>query len=103
MKPTDAHLVPQLHELVRDQLAVMQRADIMVVPDFVATAAPLLAYWPDDASPESIVTQAGAAIDAAMEDSMGHADGLFLAACYRAEAFLKTWRDQLPFGRPLAS
>ena len=32
----------------------------------------------------------------------GHADGPLLGACHRAEAFLRTWQDTLPFGRPLA-
>ena len=27
----------------------------------------------------------------------------FLGVCYAAEAFLSTWQDELPFGRPLAS
>ena len=32
----------------------------------------------------------------------GSPDGLFLAACARAETFLRSWQDTLPFGRPLA-
>lgn len=85
-------------------LAVMQRADITVIPDFVALAAPVVAAWPGDAADaDSVIAAATAAIQAAVEESAAHADGMFLGACHRAESFLSTWQDTLPFGRPLAS
>ncbi|HNI34929.1 MAG TPA: hypothetical protein PLV93_05985, partial [Microthrixaceae bacterium] len=31
-----------------------------------------------------------------------HDEGPYLGACYAAEEFLRTWSDELPFGRPLA-
>jgi glutamate dehydrogenase (NAD(P)+) len=84
-------------------LAVMQRADITVVPDFVPTAAPLLVGWPSaQATSDSIVSAVADLISAALGEAGRHEDGLFLGACHRAEAFLGTWRDALPFGRPLA-
>lgn len=85
-------------------LAVLQRADIAVVPDFIATAAPLFAWWPSgDPAVDAVVATATAAIEEAINDTARHTDGGFLGACHRAEAFLGTWQDQLPFGRPLAS
>ncbi len=85
-------------------LAVMQRGDITVVPDFVALAAPVVAAWPGDANDvDGVIAKATAAIEAAIEESAGHEDGAFLGACHRAEAFLSTWQERLPFGRPLAS
>lgn len=85
-------------------LAVMGRSDIVAVPDFVSTAAPLLAHWPSgDATVDAVIETAVAAIDAAIDESRDHPDGLFLGACHRAEQFLGTWRSELPFGRPLAS
>ena len=48
------------------------------------------------------MTTAGARIGALASDLVTHDDGPLLAGCYRAEAFLSTWRDELPFGRPLA-
>ena len=45
---------------------------------------------------------AAAAIADSLSEVLGHADGPLLAACYRAEAFLATWRTELPFGRPIA-
>lgn len=85
-------------------LAVMQRGDITVVPDFVALAAPAVGAWPGDAGDaDAVIAKATAAIQAAVSETSSHADGAFLGACHRAEAFLKTWQDTLPFGRPLAS
>ncbi|MEM7284999.1 MAG: hypothetical protein AAF480_01495, partial [Actinomycetota bacterium] len=85
-------------------LAVMERADVTVVPDFVALAAPAVGSWPGDATDaDAVIAKATGAIQAAIEETSDHADGAFLGACYRAEAFLGTWRESLPFGRPLAS
>ena len=82
-------------------LAVLRRADIVVVPDFVSTAGPMFAGWPSPGSGDPRV-EAGSAIAAVLEDVSGRDAGPLLAACHRAEAFLRTWRTELPFGRPLA-
>ena len=85
-------------------LAVMQQRGITAVADFIPTAAPLLAYWPgDEVDAAAIVALTEEAIRHALDESSGHADGPFLGACHRAEAYLPTWRDELPFGRPIAS
>ena len=85
-------------------LAVLGRAGTTVVPDFIATAGSLFAWWPTgDPTPEAIAADAAANVSASIEEITGHPDGLFLAAAYRAESFLATWQDSLPFGRPLAS
>lgn len=85
-------------------LAVMQRSGTKVVPDFVATAAPLFVDWPAGGEGiADIVATATAALVEAIADTSSHKDGAFLGACYRAESFLSTWQDTVPFGRPLAS
>ena len=85
-------------------LAVLGRAGTTVVPDFISTAGSLFAWWPTgDPSPDAIAADAGAQITASLEEIADHPDGLFLAAAHRAESFLATWQDSLPFGRPLAS
>lgn len=77
-------------------LAVLGRADIVVVPDFLSTAAPLLAALdPDGGDPAERVTRAVA-------DLASEGTNLWMAAALKAEAFLQTWQDNLPFGRPLA-
>jgi glutamate dehydrogenase/leucine dehydrogenase len=74
--------------------AILQQANVTIVPDFVVMAAPLAAAW-QTGDPTAAV--AGIVHEIVDED-----EGLYLAACYRAEAFLRTWCDRLPFGRPLA-
>ena len=77
-------------------LAILGRAGIVVVPDFVATAGPLLAALdPDGEDPMLRVHDSVAALaDEGTE--------LWMAAVTRAEDHLRTWQDTLPFGRPLA-
>ena len=85
-------------------LAVLGRAGTTVVPDFISTAGSLFAWWPTgDPTPEAIAANATAQITASLEEIATHPDGLFLAAAHRAEAFLSSWQESLPFGRPLAS
>ena len=74
--------------------AILQHANVTVVPDFIVMAAPLAAAW-QSGDPTAAV--AGIVHDIVDED-----EGLYSAACHRAEAFLRTWCDRLPFGRPLA-
>ena len=65
-------------------------------------AAKLLAQWPDDgADLESLRAEARNRITEALASLPGGDDGLVLEACYAAEAFLSTWQDELPFGRPI--
>ncbi|MEZ5260378.1 MAG: hypothetical protein R2755_01055 [Acidimicrobiales bacterium] len=78
-------------------LAVMGRAGVTYVPDFLSIAGPVLAgvgqVDPLECPPR---------IASVVAECAAHPRGLFLGACERAETFLKTWQDQLPFGRPLA-
>jgi hypothetical protein len=77
-------------------LAVLGKGDRVVVPDFLATAAPLLAaHDPDGGDPVSRIRDVTAGL-------AEHGTGLWLAAAQRAEAFLATWTEEKPFGRPLA-
>lgn len=77
-------------------LAVLSRADVVLVPDYLSTAAPLLAALdPDGGDPAERVTRAVAEL-------ASEGTNLWMAAALRAEAFLQTWQDTLPFGRPLA-
>ena len=77
-------------------LAVLGRAGAVVVPDFLATAGPLLAALaPDAGDPMLRVHDAVAAL-------AGEGTGMWLAAAERAETGLSAWQAELPFGRPLA-
>lgn len=77
-------------------LAVLGRAGTVVVPDFVSTAASLLAgHDLDGGEPVERVRAAAAALS-------GQGTDTWMTAVQQAEAFLSSWRDELPFGRPLA-
>ncbi len=84
-------------------LAVLSRAGCVVVPDFLALAGSTIAAWADPDLDEGdvsalVVDRVGDLVAAAV----AHEGGAFLGACRAAEAFLASWRDELPFGRPLA-
>ena len=77
-------------------LAVLKRAGRTVVPDFLSTAAPLLAaHDAEGGDPVQRVRDATIALAEA-------GDGMWLAAAEQAEANLAGWTDAKPFGRPLA-
>jgi hypothetical protein len=77
-------------------LAVLGKADRVVIPDFLATAAPLLAAY--DAAGGDPVQR----VHTAVTDLADQGTGLWLAAARRAEEHLATWTAEKPFGRPLA-
>lgn len=77
-------------------LAVLGRRDVVVVPDFLSMAAPLLdALDPSGGDPVDRVRESVAAL-------AGEGTGMWMAAATRAEDYLRTWQATLPFGRPLA-
>jgi hypothetical protein len=77
-------------------LAVLRRADVVVLPDFVTTGGHLAA-WPVGESPMDAATLVGDAIAAVLD----HPSGPLLGACEVAESFLAGWAT-IPFGRPIA-
>ena len=85
-------------------LALCRRGGITAVPDFVALSGSTIAAWstPDNGDDE-VRAEIASTVAALMEEALTSDDGPFLGACYAAEAFLSTWQNELPFGRPLAS
>ena len=84
-------------------LAVLRKAGVQTPADFVALAGSTLATWGDiSRSDDEIVARVRDDIGSLCDELQGHDDGLLLAACYLAEAFLMEWQDELPWGRPLA-
>ncbi|MEQ1787362.1 MAG: hypothetical protein ABL966_09935 [Acidimicrobiales bacterium] len=77
-------------------LAVLTRAGVVVVPDFLSTAAPALAAV--DADGGDAMTRVHDAVAALA----GEGTNLWMAAVTKAEDHLRTWQEALPFGRPLA-
>jgi hypothetical protein len=75
-----------------------------VLPDFVTTAGGTLGGLVPalDGERGGSIDGVRSAIGGVLGEVLTDEDGPLLAACRRAEAFLRTWRDDLPFGRPLA-
>lgn len=89
--------------LTTKALIHLQRAGVAVVPDFLAVAGPHLAGLGGAGDSASTAAKAVAeAVSEAVRHDAAHADGLYLGACQRAEAFLRSWSAERPFGRPLA-
>jgi hypothetical protein len=76
--------------------AVLSQSGRIHVPDFLSIAGPLLhAHGTGDRPPADEIA-------AVVSELAGTGAGLWMAAVERAEAFLRGWADELPFGRPLA-
>ncbi len=73
-------------------VAHCRRRGITALPDFVTTAGPLIG---DEDEAREVVA-------AVVAEVAHHDDGPIIGACVRAEGFLSTWQDDLPFGRPMA-
>lgn len=92
-------------------LVILQATGAVVLADFVCLAGPLFAAWPgelaglegDAVTAEAVAAAAVAATGDLVRETVDHPEGAFLGACGHAESFLATWRDELPFGRPLAA
>jgi glutamate dehydrogenase/leucine dehydrogenase len=77
--------------------ATFRRLGITYIPDFVSIAGPLLLEFDE---------QGGDPVERVREsvrEIAGEGPNAWLVAIGRAEAFLSTWQDAMPFGRPLAS
>ena len=81
-------------------LVALQRKGAKVLPDFVCLGGPI--YAEGTTSSDDAIAAARTSTAALVEEASEHPEGIFLGACAVAERFLLTWRDELPFGRPLA-
>jgi hypothetical protein len=84
-------------------LAVLRRGDTVVLPDFVTAAASVATLAPDaPATYDELLAHVAVRVGEVVAGVLDHAEGPVVGACERAEDFLATWRDELPFGRPMA-
>ena len=91
------------HAVSAKGLAVLDQRGVVSLPDFVTLAGPTYAGWPEgEATAEAITAACRDGISGIVAEVLEHEEGPFLGACYKAEEFLATWQDTLPFGRPLA-
>ncbi len=83
-------------------LAALVRRGVVVVPDLLALAGPAVAEDVDPArAPDEVLAEIDTKVSERAAACAGHRHSPFLGACEAAEAFLRSWRDELPFGRPL--
>ena len=80
----------------------LERADVTVLPDFVTTAGRLIASFPSSDDVAVVETEVTSKLTELTMSILGKDASPILEACFQAETFLKTWRDELPFGRPFA-
>ena len=84
--------------------AALRRAGTIVLPDFVTLAAvPAASFAAADLETGELAQYGAAAVTDILDEVIDHDEGPYLGACLRAEAFLGTWQEQLPFGRPFAA
>ncbi len=84
-------------------LAVLTKRGVVVLADFVSNSGATHAGWPGEATTvEEAVAATRQTIADAVKTDLEHPAGPFLGACTRAEAFMATWQETLPFGRPLS-
>ena len=108
----DVRAVASLHPIPFSTRAmvVLQASGTVVLPDFACLGGPLFAAWPSELAGlanESVTEEAveSAALDkikALVHEIVSHPEGAVMGGFYLAEDFLKSWREELPFGRPLA-
>lgn len=83
---------------------MLERQGVTVLPDFITTAGRIMAGFPADGDGQDELEAAVKDIVSELTKSVLNKDASpILEGCFRAEAFLKTWREELPFGRPFAA
>ncbi|MCC5953724.1 MAG: hypothetical protein JJU45_16650 [Acidimicrobiia bacterium] len=88
-------------------LALLRKAGTEVLPDFVCCSGALAAMGldptdPPPAEPSDLLVGVAERAERIIAEARHHAEGTYLGACEAAETYLSTWRQELPFGRPLA-
>lgn len=82
---------------------MVERQGSTLLPDFVTTGGGLLSGMPPgDPGQEGLEVDVAELLSLITKSLLGRERSPILEACNRAESFLSTWREQLPFGRPFA-
>lgn len=83
---------------------VLEQQGTTVLPDIVTTAGAMFGGMPPGEDDQVSIERAISELLSTLTGQIvGQKNMPILEACHRAEAFLATWRDELPFGRPFAS
>ncbi|MEC9088906.1 MAG: hypothetical protein VX734_05855 [Actinomycetota bacterium] len=83
-------------------LAILRRNGAPAISDFLTGVGPALVWWASsEVDTEELRATTVNTVTHLLEEIDGHEDGAFMAACYKAEAFIESWQETRPFGRPL--
>lgn len=84
-------------------LAILKAAGAPVTPGFLAALGEHdVAFDPAIDSLDVARSRTQAVVSGVFGEVADHADGPFVGACLRAEAFMASWAEEVPFGRPMA-
>ena len=84
-------------------LAMLKAEGADVAPAFLASLGVHAVAFDSSITTHDAARATTARVVAGVCDELsGSSDGMFVAACLRAEAFMGTWAEELPFGRPMA-
>jgi hypothetical protein len=76
---------------------VLRERDILALPDFVCNAGAVLGYRaPAGATPEQVLTAAGATITEVIAALMPHEGGPLAGGLAQAQGFLRGWWGEPP-------
>ncbi len=82
---------------------VLHQRGILALPDFVCNAGAVIGYRAAaDATPDQVLSAAGARIGELILGMLDHPDGPLAGACARAQQFLRGWWGEPP-GPPFAA
>ena len=113
----EAAALGSLHQIpyTTKALFILNRNGVVVPPDFLCLSGMIYSSWTDleedtaviqsvEEKTREIVRETRDMEKAVLSETgaESEAPSLFLAGCRLAEDFLQTWREKLPFGRPLA-
>lgn len=75
-----------------------------VLPDIVSTAGAMFAGMPPAGDDQDDIEQSVISLLSTLTGNVLDSEhSPILEACMRAESFMRSWRDELPFGRPFAA
>jgi glutamate dehydrogenase/leucine dehydrogenase len=100
--PAQTILGYQPNSVTARGLAEAKRGGVAVLPEFVAASGPLVAYEAARSTEEHLAVAASRVAAFVEQIDRSAAAGPYLEACFLAEAFIRSWSSDLPFGRPLA-
>lgn len=83
---------------------MLERREVKLLPDFASIGGQVFAGFPPEGvdTVDAAVTATREAVVDLVGEISGHDRGPVLGGFEHSESFLRTWRDELPFGRPLA-